>query len=131
MNETVSRPSALHASRNQTASSAARVVANCSTTPSCYLAVYAQPPCTFTSPGFCSADPPVVITNAAAADKHKATAPFELMHPALSGCYVSLSPSAITQTVVQKRALPAQFPRPTQEKHDLAEAGFVQKSIEL
>jgi hypothetical protein len=92
MNETVSRPSDLHASRNQTASSAARVVATSSTAPSLTVAVYAQPPCIFTS-----SEP--------------------LRHPSWTSlsqvCCLSLSPSAISQTVVRKRAVPVQFPRPT------------------
>src|SRR5689334_2583549 len=77
MNETVSRPSALHASRNQTASSLARVVATCSSASSSFLAVYAQPPCTLTSPRPCSAHPLLAMKTTAAAAKNRVTAPFE------------------------------------------------------
>src|SRR5262249_9188152 len=80
INETVNRPSALHASRNQTSSSVARVAATCSSAPSSPLAVYAQPPCTFTSPNSCSAHPSLAIKNAAAAAKHKTTALLELLN---------------------------------------------------
>src|SRR5262249_37615205 len=80
INETVNRPSALHASRNQTSSSVARVAATCSSAPSSPLAVYAQPPCTFTSPNSCSAHPSPAIKNAAAAAKHKTTALLELLN---------------------------------------------------
>src|SRR5215831_10012491 len=77
-NETVSLPSVPHASISQTASSAARVAATCSTLPSLLLSAYAQPPCTFRSSGPCSADPSVPLKNAAAA-KNKATVPLELL----------------------------------------------------
>src|SRR5262249_36159647 len=112
MNETASRPSALHASISQTASSAARVAAMCSTVPSLSFAVYAQPPCTFTSSRPCSASPPLVITNAAAAAKSKATAHFELIDLAFSGLLLVSSSSAISQKVVRERARPAPVPRP-------------------
>src|SRR5919204_284446 len=65
LNETVSRPSALHASINQTASSAARVAATCSTAAPFTVAVYAQPPCTCTSSATCSANPSLAAANAA------------------------------------------------------------------
>src|SRR5262245_62826090 len=107
--ETVSRPSTLHASRSQAASSAARVAAMCSTAPSLSFAIYAQPPCTFTSSRPCSANPPLVITNAAAAAKNKATARFELIDLAFSGLLRVLE---ISQEVVRERARPAPVPRP-------------------
>src|SRR5215471_8329886 len=87
-NETVSRPSALHASRNQTASSVARVAATCSTAPPSFLAVYAQPPCTLTSPGSCSAQPALAIKNGAAATKNRTTALFEPLNFPFSGLLV-------------------------------------------
>src|SRR6476646_73098 len=85
-----SRPSALHASRNQTAASAARVAATCSTAAPLTVVVYAQPPCTCTSSGVCSADPSLAIANAAAAAKNKA--PFALMNLAVSGLLLVLEP---------------------------------------
>src|SRR5262245_46851413 len=79
MSDTVRRPSALHASRDQTASSAARVAAICSSAPSSPLALYAQPPCTLTSPGPCSAAASLTINNAAEPPRKKITAHFELL----------------------------------------------------
>src|SRR5262249_56030920 len=76
--EMISRSSALHASRSQAASSAARVAATCSTAPPSPLAVYAQPPCTLTSSWASSADTSLAIMNAAAPAKNKATVPFNL-----------------------------------------------------
>src|SRR6185295_14362603 len=90
LNETVSRPSALHASRNQTASSAARVAATCSTAAPLTVVVYAQPPCTCTSSGACSADPSLAIANAAAATKNKAL--FALVNLAVSDLLLVLEP---------------------------------------
>src|SRR5262249_46315301 len=90
MNETVSRPSALHASRNQTASSAARVAAMCPIAPSSSLAPYAQPPCTLTSPGPCSAAASLTIKNAAAAAKNKITAHFALLNVTVPGLLLVL-----------------------------------------
>src|SRR5215510_7376317 len=85
MNDTVSHPSALHASRNQTASSAARVAATCSSALSSPLAVYAHPPCTFTSPKPCSADASLPIKSAAAAAKHKTPVLLEPLNFAFLG----------------------------------------------
>src|SRR5262249_24971280 len=91
-NETLSRPSALQASRNQTVSSAARVIATCSASLSLSLAVYAQPPCTFTAPEPCPAEASLAITNAAAAAKNNAAPHFELMNLAFSGLLLVLEP---------------------------------------
>src|SRR5215472_8476305 len=85
VNETVSRPSAVHASTNQTSSSAARVVATCSTVPSLTVVVYAQPPCTFTSSEPCPAETSLTITNAAATAKNRTTALFDPLNFTFSG----------------------------------------------
>src|SRR5262245_4442377 len=108
--ETVSRPSALHASISQTASSAARVAATCSTSSSLLLSVYAQPPCTFTSPGPCSADPSLAINNAAATVKNKATAPFELLRPRLLRLLLVLEPIRDQPNSGAKACAPRQTP---------------------
>src|SRR5262245_2646194 len=91
-NETVSRPSAAHATVSQTASSAARLAATCSISPSLLFSVYAQPPSTFTSPKPSSADPFLAIKNATVAAKSKATAPFELSSLVVSGLPFVLEP---------------------------------------
>src|SRR5262249_21109 len=78
ISESISRSSALHASRSQAASSAARVAATCSTAPPSPLAIYAQPPCTLTASWASFADTSLAIMNAAVPAKNKAIVPFNL-----------------------------------------------------
>src|SRR5262249_26735046 len=54
------------------------------------LALYAQPPCTLTSPGPCSAAASLTIKNAAAAAKNKITAHFAVLNVTFPGLLLVL-----------------------------------------